>query len=441
MGDATGHDILSAAEWLNPSAILSALALLVAVAGLIWPSWSKSLAEQLDNPADRAGIKRALSAASGFERYQAWIGRWTARFDRWFGPPGGYRAFDVCVRLALFYPIGLFLLAWLLGGPGELGRVEIFPAIDEFPARLWRAALLVALSLCAYFFFANLEKIIQWIDRSIRRLFGISQESTAPITGVIGAVAVAVAAAAAVAIAVAVAAAAAVAAATAGAVAVAAAAAVSSIVFYVLFPLINAALDWLSWRATRYFLSKAKGLKGRDALFWLLADLTFDLVIAFGCLVLLVVALPNVLEMSNLIFAWLGWPAITWIAQLEQALAYPFTRGLMVTGMLCTTLLPTFIHLVACTGGVFFSCIPQARQAAALIPDGDGSFPAGRDKQRVIRTLMLGRLAWAPAAFVVTGFLAFIVWLFQTAGWPLGQGLANIALCSTAWSHGTCVLF
>ena len=51
------------------------------------------------------------------------------------------------------------------------------------------------------------------------------------------------------------------------------------------------------------------------------------------------------LEVSNLVFALFGFPEFAWKSQIDLARVSPFRDGLLVTGMLETTLVPTVIHL------------------------------------------------------------------------------------------------
>ena len=88
-----------------------------------------------------------------------------------------------------------------------------------------------------------------------------------------------------------------------------------------------------------------------------------DLVLAAGFLALLAFVLPMVLEAARSIFGALGWGDFAWRPMLEAARDEPLGAGIMVTGMLATTLLPTALH--------FFIA-----SMALLIPNFDLSRPS-----------------------------------------------------------------
>ena len=66
-----------------------------------------------------------------------------------------------------------------------------------------------------------------------------------------------------------------------------------------------------------------------------------DFLIAFFFLVILSVVLPISLEVVNKIS---GKTIVDWRSYVELARTDPWGRGLPVTGMLVTTLIPTFLH-------------------------------------------------------------------------------------------------
>jgi hypothetical protein len=115
------------------------------------------------------------------------------------------------------------------------------------------------------------------------------------------------------------------------------------IFLFLLIPLINAVLDWLSWMTTRWLLGRLQRNPG-----WLaLGHIGLDALAAISFLLAIMWLLPAALTAANGLLIWLDWPTFHWRHLMDFVWNDPLGRGLMITGMLVTTLIPTALHLVA----------------------------------------------------------------------------------------------
>ncbi|OQW98577.1 MAG: hypothetical protein BWK73_52195 [Thiothrix lacustris] len=119
--------------------------------------------------------------------------------------------------------------------------------------------------------------------------------------------------------------------------------------FYLALPLVNALLDWLSWWVSRFFLERtAQAPRVRV--------IVLDVVLDFGVAVLFMLALCLLLPagailLDSLYAGWVdvetGVPAETgWQEYAVWARDDPWGKGIMVTLMLVTTLIPTLLHIL-----------------------------------------------------------------------------------------------
>lgn len=119
--------------------------------------------------------------------------------------------------------------------------------------------------------------------------------------------------------------------------------------FYLMLPLVNALLDWLSWWVSRWFLERAAQEPQ-------VRIIVLDVVLDFGAAVLFMLALCLLLPagailLDNLYVGWVdvntGVPAQTgWQEYAVWARDEPWGKGIMVTLMLVTTLIPTLLHIL-----------------------------------------------------------------------------------------------
>ncbi|WGZ93803.1 MAG: hypothetical protein QJT81_18760 [Candidatus Thiothrix putei] len=119
--------------------------------------------------------------------------------------------------------------------------------------------------------------------------------------------------------------------------------------FYLALPLVNALLDWLSWWVSRFFLE-------RTAQESRVRVIVLDVVLDFGVAVLFMLALclllpAGAIVLDSLYAGWVdvksGVPAQTgWQEYAVWARDDPWGKGIMVTLMLVTTLIPTLLHIL-----------------------------------------------------------------------------------------------
>ena len=408
-----------------------------------------------------------------------------ARFDRFFGFSLSYRALDRCIALALIYPLLLLILAWTRGAEPELVGLTLFSAGASEWLRVALLLLALVLILVLSVVVAKHERIAHLLlavvlprlkDHGIvlgcvEFLVLCAAVSGAFVVAGFGAIAGAVAVAFAGAVAIAVAFAFAVADVVAGAVAVAFAGAFASAVavavsgtvasavageftstfasagagavafvafaLLVLLPLSNALFDWLSWAVSRGLLWHLVGpTPGQDVRYGSVPHLGFgkllshcglDALVALVLLLAVALALPVVLQLFNALSASYGMPPLEWWRYLAEARAEPFGRGIFVTAMLLTTLLPTMAHLLAV--------------AMCLLLPAPSLYRSGGRATRFMAALMHPRPSLLTRSLVCLWilFVALASWLlllisgivFEAALWawhaPIGTCLADAA--------------
>lgn len=187
---------------------------------------------------------------------------------------------------------------------------------------------------------------------------------------------------------------------------------------YIFLPLINALLDYLSWWVSRAFLEKTLQT---DKVWLITLEVLIDAFLAVLFMLALCLLLPaGAIALDNLFSHWVdadGQSATTnWQYYAYAAAVAPFGEGLMVTLMLWTTLLPTFIHLVlGCLAIIIFSLKGQAL-ATFLINTPEGH-----------------RLRYTAASLWLYGYLllsigivSLIIWLvLKIADLPIAAWLYN----------------
>lgn len=113
-------------------------------------------------------------------------------------------------------------------------------------------------------------------------------------------------------------------------------------VLYIGLPLVNALFDWASLRVSRHFINEAR----RATSWWGPArDVFFDIVLAFVFMFALAAVLPSTVDAINELSG-PGKGDVDWRPIADSARDAPWSRGLMVTLMLVTTLVPTVLHLM-----------------------------------------------------------------------------------------------
>jgi hypothetical protein len=447
--------------------------LLATVFAALLPYQHRQLLDQLDDPIDRARIRARLADDPGVaHRFRDSIDGLIIRIDDYFGPSLRWPAFDRCLLHAFLYPYLLFIVAWSAGGTGHLGTIELLLPVDKWE-RLWRAAAMVIVvswiisfvnlawiesKICAF-----IRPLLQSLSAAVGRSVLWAERSTAVTIGIvipfIAAIAVAdrsgsgigIAFSLCVALPIALATTRAYAVAGPGCVALAIVfiglgtflgdldAAVTVATLFLILPVANALVDWLSWAVTRRLLRRSSdGAGATGAAINIAARLATDLGLAFMSLCGLAMLLPNTIEATNRLLVWLDWPPVPWLPLVNMALDAPFTAGFFVTGMLLTTLVPTLLHVVAGLFGIFAVWTWGSKRIAALIPPDRDAEIVTSDRQRVAWYLLRRRLWLLPATIATVLLVVPLASLLSCFIGPIGLFLADLSLCSTSWSHGLC---
>ena len=132
--------------------------------------------------------------------------------------------------------------------------------------------------------------------------------------------------------------------------------------------MINALLDYLSWAVSRAFLEQT--LKA-PKVFLILAEIIADSLLAVVFLLLLCVLLPALgIGLDWLYAHWHNSKGIAaqtnWIEFAVTAAIDPWGKGLMVTSMLLSTLIPTLLHLLLGSSAFVIQALHGEKLAAFL---------------------------------------------------------------------------
>lgn len=461
------------------SGLISLVALIVVPIGAFF-SWhvarhgTYSARERLESRADWPQLIVEFNSPA-IDRYFNAVARVLAFAERVYGKKSiSWQAFNRCLSFAFLYPIIAAFLAWVLFDVRNAGGLEI--ATDEVPA--WRRtaafALMVAGSGAAWWIFANAYQFSTWF---VDRVWSLTEASPARPSffakagraGLeVGAFAGAVAFAAAVAFAGAFAGAFAVAFAFAGAVAfagafsfagvfagafafagavggavgVAVAVAVTAVeidldifgavvFFYFLLPFCNASADMASLAITRGFLSRYFGdgmTSKRPGTTAILVQFVLDLCLAVICLILLLAGMVGLLEL----WSWLH-PVSTpldWDAYWKDA-GNDWRNGTALWLMVATTLVPTFVHLVAGVGAILTHRLRmRARVAKTLQAALDECRELTvTDRSRMLRTLSLSAwFGYGIAVVLAVGILVAGFALYQWSASGVEQEMQDISV-------------
>ena len=465
-------------SWTNIGVIAAVVALFLTV-GIFY---YQRLCKDLENPENREIWADLYERASWWAWYQAALSTLLDRADRFFraGQRGervryGGPTWTRCLQIAYIYPIALLIFAWALSGANPFGKpTNLVPVGEEWKRWVVVALLVLIIGFFYWYFSRDIAKKISlrlvprrqntagalagesWRRRSLRILAYIFGNLIAVVvvTGAVVAVAVSFSVAIAFAVAVTVVGAVAVVgtAALQGAVfgaAIVIGLAVGSIIIFVsshsltsnfvilvwfififLLPLANSLLDYLSLRVTRFFLEH---IKNADAVSWrdrwsIIGELCIDAVLAFSFLVVLAAVIPALLGIVTLILNIDGMPVVRWPASFDRALVAPYTDGLLVTGMLLTTLVPTAVHFgAACFALIVLPGPNRAEVVTILRREGELNV---WERRKFVRYKLAWRLPLAAALGIAAAagiFFAISVGLEFVTGRTFGETLYWIA--------------
>src|SRR5262249_45530566 len=245
------------------------------------PFPERSLNVQLSRFDDRMALKDRLGAAPPFRAYLVTVHRFNEWLMEWFGPAFSGQAFERCLAIAFIFPIALFLVTLVANGINQDRVSAVGVAIFAVAFGIFAYVIVAA--------FRNLLTLIQQVwkrfggdegmARTIARVllggfavmvaFTISFAIATTFSGqasnagsVLGSMAAGFALAFGLAVAFALAGAAlfsvAIAILAGAALAFASQFAFLLFLFFILLPLVNASVDWLSWGVTRFFMRIAE---------------------------------------------------------------------------------------------------------------------------------------------------------------------------------------
>jgi hypothetical protein len=446
---------------ISVMAVLTAL--LATILAWLLPFPERSLSLQLSRYSDRIALKERLGAVSPFRTYLVTVRRFNDWLTDWFGPAFSGQAFERCLAIAFIFPIALFLITLIANGLTQ-NKIST-PEVVIFAAAL---AVIAYVIISA---FRNLLYLIRQVWKrfggddgmahTIARIllggfavmvaFTISFAIATTFSGqvanagsVLGSMAGGFALAFGFAVAFALAGAAlfsvAIAILAGAALAFASQFAFLLFLFFILLPLVNASVDWLSWGVTRFFLKFAERatptIAGR---FKALAAILGTFISGALLMVLLAGLLPNVLEVLNVIFAFAKVPPFDWQSLVNKAAAAPWTDGLFVTGMLMTAIVPASAQLVVGLAGALARFTPGARTAAETISEHPDAQLSQSELTPIKLTVIFSRIWYFAAAAITVGIIAAASWTIWYTHAPVAAFLSNISFCATAWSHGHCV--
>jgi hypothetical protein len=209
--------------------------------------------------------------------------------------------------------------------------------------------------------------------------------------------------------------------------------------FFVILPVLNAVVDWLSWAVTRFNVSLMDvATPSLGGFAFVLMILLVDIAAAIVFVVSLTVLLPIGLELVDTFLSVFGRDSFEWRNAAAQAVASPWDEGLFVTGMLLTPLVPTLVALTTGFVSLAAPLTPGARTAIDSIPEDEETEPDDSQIRAVSRTVYLSRLWYAPALLISLGVFLGIWWGLAASNLPIADFLYNLSLCSTVWGHGEC---
>lgn len=458
----SGLELISWQGWGVTGSIATLLILFTTILLWLLPFPSGSVRAQLEKVEDRLDLRARLGAEPSFARYRMAVRRFNGWLQQWFGPPWSAQAFERCVAIAFVFPVALFLTASVLYGykhnsvtTGELllflFGVVMVSIVVRFISHLiywlvqrkWRTAggdnelaEIIARILLGAFAVVFAFAIAFAVASSLAGQFS---DIGTVVFAILGGFAFAFAFALAFAIAGIWALAIALVIVTALALTMAKQFAFFLLLFFVILPVLNALMDWVSWAVTRFLLTRMQaapdGPVGVATIAGLLiANIGAALVFMFA----LAIILPIGLEIADLVLSLFGRAAFDWQRVAAQAVRAPWDEGLFVTGMLLTPLVPTIANMTISLTAIAAPYTRGAAQAIQAISDHPEAVPGDAETRQAVRAVYLTRLWYIPAFMVTLGVYGIVWMLFYFSHIPAAKFLYTLALCSTSWSHGNC---
>ncbi len=458
----SGMELISWQGWGVTGSIATLLILFTTILLWLLPFPSGSVRAQLENVADRVDLRARLGAEPPFARYRMAVRRFGAWLQQWFGPPWSAQAFERCVAIAFVFPVALFLTASVLYGykhgsisSGELllflfGVVMVSIIVRTVShliywlvQRMWRTvggdnelAEIISRILLGAFAVVFAFAISFAVASSLAGQFS---DIGTVVFAILGGFAFAFAFALAFAIAGIWALGIALVIVTALALTMAKQFAFFLLLFFVILPVLNALMDWVSWAVTRYLLAwLQQAPDGPSGVAMVGVILIVNIGAAIAFMFVLAVLLPIGLETADLMLSLFGRQAFDWRDVAVQAVGAPWDEGLFVTGMLLTPLAPSIANMTISLAALAAPHSRGASGALHAISDHPDAAPADAEVRMAVHAVYMARLWYLPAlAASLTVYVG--VWaVFYFSQLPVAKFLYTLALCSTSWSHGQC---
>ncbi|MGN6363251.1 hypothetical protein [Asticcacaulis taihuensis] len=197
------------------------------------------------------------------------------------------------------------------------------------------------------------------------------------------------------------------------------------LIFLMLLPLANAVADWISWGLSRRILISVCGeARGLAIVKRVALSTIINFFVALACLVLIVVVTACMFEAFD---NYLSGAHFSWRSEVLLAIEAPFPNGILLCGILLTTMIPTFIQLwYGCLGIV---SAPSTSNEVLLQKINEGISTS--QKQYVSKQLFWRDILNGGAALLMSAvlFTMFVVIISKISGYA-GITLSNIALAS-----------
>ena len=242
--------------------------------------------------------------------------------DIFFHSPLSWFAFERHFILSLVYSLLFFLIAYVFTGANTISGLAIMSEEAAWYIRLLWLLGLVVLGVGSFLYFYNLEKITQILIRHTP--FLEKYQGSAFLENVLYIVVGAV-----------------------GAEVVNAAPAVIYLLYFALFPFINAMLDFLSTALSRYLGEKLLTDLSAKKVWVVVARSFIDIVFAFCAFVVLGLGIYMMIALASFYLDVIDAQDVVLDANaiLNSWLHDPWSEYLWITFMLISTFVPTFVHL------------------------------------------------------------------------------------------------
>ncbi len=423
--------------------VLAFIALGVAAAGFsrgVLRDRYKDLVEQLGDPEDRKRWASQLSASTPIHlRYSLSLLRLNANVKRIYARPLSRQAFDRSLIFTMVYPFVLYLVAWTAGDVSHYGDLVFLGSRLAGAERLFVAAIFlgtvasaawviratpfsedmfvydgsavltrlkarewVRLGICAISFvllwlfnqaitgvgYALSFAVFSILSFSTyfawRALFSRQRQSSPILAGLVIMLLIAFSI-------------------SAHFHALGTGTMAFIVLFFCLLPMANAFFDFLSWAVTRWFLKIAERLQpNRKSYIVLIRGLAVDFAWAILCLCALTFSLGLVMKSYDLYFSA---HQVGWRQQLESIRAGFSSNGLLIYGMLATTIVPTLIHLFVGLFGTLIAFVPRIERAVELLMLEAPSIGALQEAARIVQFARLATVAVPVTVAVIVGSL------------------------------------